>query len=539
MKDILYIIYGSRTGNSRSIAELTNRYAKQVALKTCLLEMKSMEFQLLDKIHNMLLIVSTHGEGDPPAVAMEFYNYLHDKKRKDLKQLNFSVLALGDSSYKDYCKTGKDLEKRLLQLGSKKILPVQECDVDFEEVARDWIKKAVEAHFHLIQADKQFPSTDFSFDFYVDSQNTKGEFQVRVKEKRNLCGSDSTKKTIHLAFSLEGVNKQYKPGDSLAIQCTNSRFLVDRLLRKLKFDGTHAIQNNGSIELLKESLIKHYELSLLTPVVLKKYASIANIEALNRIIASSKAIEEYCFNHDVLDMVSDFPVVIKPEQFLTVLRKLKPRLYSVASSYNVYPDEVHITLGVMEYNLKDRSHIGITSSYLSDRIEVGEMISVYIENNDSFRLPENTDLPIIMIGCGTGIAAYRSFLQERAATKSKGDNWLIFGERNSKTDFIYQDELVRYLESGILTSLETAFSRDQAEKIYVQDIILKQSVEIYNWMENRNATVYICGNKRTMAISIRKALMKVIAKEGKLSKEEVKNYVSKLKSEKRWQEDVY
>lgn len=193
----------------------------------------------------------------------------------------------------------------------------------------------------------------------------------------------------------------------------------------------------------------------------------------------------------------------------------------------------------MEYDLKDRFHIGITSSFLSDRIDVGELISVYIENNDSFRLPVNSDHPIIMIGCGTGIAAYRSFLQERAATNSQGENWLIFGERNSKTDFLYKDELQKYLETGILTRLETAFSRDQSEKTYVQDIILKQSEEIYNWIENRCATVYICGNKRTMALSIRKALMKVISTVGKLSKEEVKNYVFKLKSEKRWQEDVY
>ncbi len=539
MKDILYIIYGSRTGNSRSIAELTERYANQVGLKTCLLEMKNVKFELLYKMHNLLLIVSTHGEGDPPAVATEFYNYLHDKLREDLRQLNFSVMALGDSSYKDYCKTGKDVENRLLQLNANKILPVQECDVDFEEVARVWIKTAVKEYYHLIKADKPFPKTDFSFDFYVDGLNTKGEFQVRIKEKRNLCGDNSTKKTIHLVFSLEGVDKKYAPGDSLAVQCTNSRFLVDRLLRKLKFDGTHAIQNNGSIELLKESLIKHYEISLLTPVVLKKYAKVANNKDLNNLTESSEEVDEYCLNHDVLDMVSDFPVIIKPEQFLSVLRKLKPRLYSVASSCSAYPNEIHITMGVMEYDLKDRAHIGITSSYLSDRIEVGEMISVYIENNDSFRLPVSTDHPIIMIGCGTGIAAYRSFLQERAATNSKGESWLIFGERNSKTDFLYRDELQKYLETGILTRLETAFSRDQSEKIYVQDIILKQSVEIYNWMENRCATVYICGNKRTMALSIRKALMKVISMEGKLSQDDTKNYVSRLKSEKRWQEDVY
>lgn len=314
MKDILYIIYGSRTGNSRSIAELTERYANQLGLKTSILEMKNMKFELLYQIHNLLLIVSTHGEGDPPAVASEFYEYLHDSKRRQVERLNLSVLALGDSSYKDYCKTGKDFENRLLQLGAKKMLPLQECDVDYEEVARDWIRTAMKSYYHLIKLGKQFPKTDFSFDFHVNGINTKGEFQVRVKEKRSLSGDNSTKKTLHLAFSLEGVTKKYEPGDSLAIQCTNSRFMVDRLLRKLEFDGTHAIQNNGSIELLKESLLEHYEISLLTPVVLNKYALIANSKELNGIISNSKKIEEYCANHDVLDMVSDFPVIIKPEQ---------------------------------------------------------------------------------------------------------------------------------------------------------------------------------------------------------------------------------
>ena len=537
MDDTLYIIYGSRTGNSRSIAETTQRFAKHVGLKSCLLEMKKMDFDMIHKLKNLLLIVSTHGEGDPPAVAMEFYNYMH-QDRKNLDEVRFAVLALGDSSYKDYCKTGKDFDVRLLQLGASRLVPLRECDVDFEDTARKWIEDVV-GIFGLEIRGEVNKQKEFSFDFYADALSLNGEFQVELKEKRNLCSNESTKRTLHFVLSTGDTKKEYLPGDSIAVICSNSRLYVDRLLKQLKFDGTHPIRNKDRLDLLKQVLITKYELSLITPVVLKKYAELVNVEALNAIVENKSMMDKYCAQHDVLDMVSDFPDDIRPEELLSVLRKLKPRLYSVASSSKAYPKELHLTMGVMEYSLKDRSRIGITSSYLSDRTEVGERLSIHLENNDSFRLPKDANTPIILIGSGTGIAAYRSFLQDREASHAKGDIWLIFGERNSQSDFLYRDELLAYKKEGLITRLDTAFSRDQKEKIYVQDKIREHATDIYDWLTNKGANIYICGNKRTMAVGVRSALKDILSSEGNMNELEATDFIKKLKSEQRWQEDVY
>jgi sulfite reductase (NADPH) flavoprotein alpha-component len=510
-----------------------------MGLESCLLEMKAMDFEIIDKLKNLLLIVSTHGEGDPPAVAMEFYNYMHLDERKSLDGVKYAVLALGDSSYKDYCKTGKDFDARLLQLGGSRLISLRECDVDFEETARKWIEDIVGEFYLDIKGKGVNKQVGFSFDFYADALSLNGEFQVELKEKRNLCSDESTKKTLHFVLSTGDTKKEYLPGDSIAVICSNSRLYVDRLLKQLKFDGTHPIRNKDRLDLLKQVLISKYELSLITPVVLKKYAELVNTETLNAIVENKSLMDEYCAQHDVLDMVSDFPTVIRPEDLLSVLRKLKPRLYSVASSSKAHPKELHLTMGVMEYSLKDRSHIGITSSYLSDRTEVGERLSIHLENNDSFRLPKDANTPIILIGSGTGIAAYRSFLQDRKASHAEGDIWLIFGERNSQSDFLYREELMAYKKEGLLTRLDTAFSRDQEEKIYVQDRIREQASVIYDWLINRGANLYICGNKRTMAVGVRSALKGLLYSEGNMNELEATDFIKKLKSEQRWQEDVY
>ncbi len=538
MSSTLSIIYGSRTGNSKSIAEVAERYANHLGLKTRLLDMKTMNPEVIGEINNLLLIVSTHGEGDPPAVALNFYNYLHQKHNSSLAQLNFSVLALGDSSYKDYCKTGKDFAERFKELQANCTYDLVECDVDFEETARQWIIDAVDVFKNRLNGHFKPEKQDFSFDFH-STDDESGTFQVVVKEKRNLCSEDSTKKTLHLALSLGETKKEYKAGDSVAIKCTNSRFFVDRLLKQLQFDGTHTIWKDDTPRFLKQVLLEDYELSLLTPVVLNKYAEFSDKDDIKQLFGGDDKVKSYCANHDLLDLVTEYPGNISPEDFLTVLRKLKPRLYSVASSSVAYPGEVHITLGVMEYDLDDRPHIGVTSSFLQDRIEVGDRISIYIENNDSFRLPENPKAPTIMISNGTGIAAYRAFLQERKALSAKGKNWLFFGERHSEKDFLYKDEILGYVEDGTITKLNTAFSRDQEEKIYVQHKLLENASDIYDWIANKKAVVYICGNKRTMAVGVRQALLDILCKEGNMSKEEAQGYIKTMKAEKRWQEDVY
>ncbi len=538
MNNTLHLIYGSRTGNSKSIAEVANWYAIHLGIKTQLLDMKTMDPNVIKEIQNLLLIVSTHGEGDPPAVALKFYNYLHSEFNESLEKLNFSILALGDSSYKDYCKTGKDFEKRLKELKSKCVFDLVECDVDFEEIARKWILDAVGLFKTQMKVSSSESKKDFSFDFHASGKDS-GAFQVIVKEKRQLCAADSLKKTLHLVLSFGDTSRDYLPGDSVAIKCTNSRFLVDRLIKQLHFDGTHSIMDNENDRFLKQILVEDYELSLLTPVVLNKYEAFSKSKTYSKMLDNSQQIKDYCANHDILDLVTDFPCEIQPEELLSVLRKLKPRLYSVASSSKAYPYEVHITLGLMEYNLNERPHIGVTSSFLSERIEVGERVSIYIENNDSFRLPKDHNTPVIMIANGTGIAAFRAFLQEREALNAQGENWLFFGERHSDKEFLYKDEILEYVNKGLLTHLNTAFSRDQEKKVYVQHKLTEKANEVFDWIHHKKAVVYICGNKRTMAADVRKSLHNILCSKGKLSEQEAQSYIKQMKFEKRWQEDVY
>jgi len=534
----LHIIYGSRTGNSKSAAQLAEKYANHLGLDTCLLDMKTMNVSIMANIKNLLLVVSTHGEGDPPAVAQKFYNYLHHTHKASLNKLKFSVLALGDSSYKDYCKTGKDFEKQLKELGAQSIFPLVECDVDYEKNAKEWIEMAVNTFSNLLRPTKKAQDKLFSFNFHSNSTD-EDTFQVIVKDKYLLTHPDSDKKTFHISLSSENLKLSYLPGDSIGIPCHNSRFLVDKLLKQLKYDGTYSIGEKGRIRLLKQVLIEDLELTLITPLVIKKYAELIKNDKLEQLISNQTELEQYCERHDILDLVTDFPSQLNHEQFLSILRPLKPRLYSVASSCLKYPNEVHLTLRLMKYSLHKRQYIGVSSSFLSDRIDSGESMPIYLEENISFRLPENKDTPIIMIGNGTGIAPYRAFLQERDHCQAKGDNWLIFGERSFKSNYLYKEEILDFKERGILTRLDTAFSQDQKDKIYVQDKIIEYGHDIYDWLINRKAVIYLCGSKRTMAKGVRESLLGIFCKEGQLSIQEANDLINELKMKKQWQEDVY
>lgn len=534
----LYILYGSRTGNSFSAAQVASKYANHLGIKTQLLDMRTMDLTLTGKIKYLLIAVSTHGEGDPPAVAQKFYNYLHHTFTSSLQELKFSVLALGDSSYKDYCKTGKDFDKRLKNLNAQCISPLMECDVDFENNAKLWIETSINKFADLLSPSKKEQTKPFSFNFHSNSTDD-NSLQVTVKEKHLLSHENSHDQTYHFSLSHENSHLEYKPGDSIGIPCYNSRLFVDRLLKKLDYDGTYPIREKEQIRLLKQVLTEDYELSLLTPVVVNKYAALVQNTKLNQIVQNQTELNSYCQNHDTLDLVTDFSGKLSIEEFLSVLRKLKPRLYSVASSSLKYPNEVHLTLKSMNYSLNNREHIGVTSSFLSHRIEKNETLSIYIEDNESFRLPENTNQPIIMVGNGTGIASFRAFLQEREQLGAKGDNWLLFGEKNAKFNFLYKDEITEFVNKGVLTRLDTAFSRDQKEKIYVQDKIKEYGRDIYKWLIDRNATIYLCGSKRTMAKGVRKAMQDVFCSEGNLSKKEALDLIAQMKERKQWQEDVY
>lgn len=535
----LHVIYGSRTGNSQSAAILAYDYARHLGIATEIHDMNTMNPASIATMKNILVAVSTHGEGDPPAVAENFYHYIHSDKAQLPAETKFSVLALGDSSYKDFCKTGHDIRNRLLELGASEISPLVECDIDYEENAKKWVQQAVEAFEAIVPKTIPQSKKEFAFEINrVDSEND-NIFYAEVKEIKRLTDARFPKRTLHMVLSMEKFAEDYQPGDSFGIYVHNSRLLVDKLLKQLKFDGSTTVETAKGPRLLKEALVENYEITVVTPLLVEKYAKIASNNNLISLISDKALLHSYCETSDVLDLVTDFPGPITPQELIDLLRPLNPRLYSVANAPEVFPHEAHFTIGLIEYTQKGRHHTGVCSTYLSDRIDEGDAIPVFLEKNEKFRLTEDDSRPIIMIATSTGIAPFRGFLQQRLNRKATGENWLFFGDRHAQSDFLYKDELEEFQKAGILTRLDTAFSRDQEHKIYVQHRMKQHKKDLFRWIDKKKAIVYVCGNKRTMGQSVKDALEDIIASEGHLSKDQTLDYIQKMKDEKRLLMDLY
>lgn len=536
---ILYVVFGSRTGNSKAAAELANDYAAYLGITTRLLEMKNINAHIFSNIKNVLLAVSTHGEGDPPAVAESFYNYIHSGKIPSMKNVRFSILALGDSSYRDYCKTGKDFRKKFLEMGGEEIYPLTECDIDYEKNASRWAREAVKTFEKILPSQKKVHKNAFSFEINKNLSDYENAFYAKVLKKNYLTRPGYGKSTLHLSLSMDGFTEDYQPGDSFGVYMNNSRPFVDKLIKQLGYDGTTLVEVNNTKKMLKEALVSHFELTLLTPVVIAKYAGLTGGPSLNNLLNDKEKLSSYCKSGDILDLVSDFPARLKPDDFLSVLRNLAPRLYSVASSSMVFPGELHLTASLIDYSLNGRRHRGVCSTYFEDRLSEGDSVPVFLEANEKFRLPEDDTVPVIMICTGTGIAPFRAFLQQREYTGATGENWLFFGDRHKESDFLYKEEMMRFLKSGILNRHYTAFSRDQKEKIYVQHYLLEYAAEIFNLIQNVNATVYLCGNKRYMGQDVKKCLENIIAKEGNMKRNHAADYLQELKRNGKLQMDLY
>ncbi len=535
----LHVIYGSRTGNSKAAAELACGYARHLGLESHLVDMSHIDKGEFAGYRNILLAVSTHGEGDPPAVAQKFYDFIHSMEAPEMSNVRFSILALGDSSYRDYCKTGKDIRQRFLDLGAEEAYPLVECDIDYEENAKEWVRRGVDTFGKILPGEKNMPGRGFAFEINKRESDHENAFYARVIGKRFLTKPGYKKRTLHLALSTEGYPERFHPGDSFGVYLSNSRLLVDLLLKELKYDGTIVVNSIKGRKLLKEALISDYEITMLTPVVIGKYADLSKNRELGFLVKNKEFLDNYSKTRDLLDLVRDYPSDISPHDLLSVLRNLAPRLYSVASSPLAVPGELHFTASLIEYSINNRRHRGVCSVYFSDRIEVGDTIPLFLEANERFRLPLDDSLPVIMIGTGTGIAPFRAFLQQRNHTGAKGENWLFFGDRHRKSDFLYETEIEGFRKSGLLTRLNTAFSRDKEELRYVQHHLLKHSKEIFEWIHHKNAVVYICGNKRTMGQDVKSCLEEIVASQGGLSAEESMAYLQNLKSENRYQTDLY
>ncbi|MDP4209878.1 MAG: assimilatory sulfite reductase (NADPH) flavoprotein subunit [Bacteroidota bacterium] len=533
----LTILYGSRTGNGASVAQKLKRAAEARGFKIHFYDTNDYSVSKLKDEKHLLVIISTHGEGVPPIAAEEFYNFVHGKRSPKLNETKFSVLALGDSSYLHFCKTGKDIDQRFEELGAERIFPRIDCDVDFEAKADEWINGVLDKLSENKPASKAKEEVKLSEKSVAPVYNKQNPFKAKLLEKIQLNGRGSEKETWHYELSLEGSGLTYEPGDAVGVYGLNSQRAVYELIQTLALNPDEQVEFDGKYQSLEHVLTHHLEISSITTDVVKKYNELAQSENLSVILSDTETLKAFLYGRDIVDLVSEYPVELSATQLIQLLRKLQPRLYSISSSPNAHPDEIHLTVAAVRY-ANTRYKEGVCSTFLADRIGDDEFVSIYIEKNPEFRLPSNSETPVIMVGPGTGIAPFRSFLEEREASGTSGKNWLFFGDRRFETDFLYQTEFQNHLKKGVLTRLNVAFSRDTDQKVYVQHKMKQHAAELFRWLED-GAHFYVCGDMQYMWRDVHQTLVDIVAGEGGLSPDKAQEYIQNLKKSKRYQVDVY
>jgi sulfite reductase (NADPH) flavoprotein alpha-component len=536
------ILYGTQTGNAQGLAENAGKALEGRDFQVTISSMSDFKPNKLKKVQNLLIIVSTHGEGDPPDNALSFHEFLHSQRAPKLDDLRFSVLSLGDSSYEFFCQTGKEFDQRLEELGGTRLYPRVDCDLDFDELAAEWLE-GVLGGLSEVQGENIDPVSATAPQAGESVYSRTNPFKAEVLENINLNGRGSNKETRHLELSLEGSGLTYEPGDSLGVYPENEPDLVAMLLEEMKWDPEEMVTINkqGDVRPLKETLTSYFEITVLTKPLLEQAMELSANKDLRELLSpgNEEKLKAYINGRDLLDLARDFgPWDVSAQEFISILRKIPARLYSIASSLSADPDEVHLTIGAVRYNSHGRERKGVCSIYCSERLQLGDKLSVYIQHNQNFKLPENPDTPIIMVGPGTGIAPFRSFMLEREEIGSEGKSWLFFGDQHFVTDFLYQTEWQKWLKDGVLSKMDVAFSRDTHEKVYVQHRMLEHSKELFKWIQE-GAVVYICGDEKKMAHDVHHSLLAIIEREGGMNPKEAEEYLADMQQKKRYQRDVY
>lgn len=542
-KTAVTLLYGSQTGNGKSVAKTFAEKARALGLALTVKDMNDYTPQQLKNERLLLLVVSTHGEGEPPAAAETLHRFLHSPRAPQLPDLQYAVLALGDRSYAHFCQTGRDFDEKLAQLGAKRLTERVECDVDFQEDAEGWIaavldKIKIENSTPAVAVGAPAAGAPVAAPAAVSPYNRKSPFGAPVLEKIQLNGRGSTRETWHLELSLQGSGLQYEPGDSLGVWPQNPPELVQEVLKATILPPQERVDWDGEKTTLAEVLTHHVELTLITRDVLEKLFARTRYPKLAALLQDANALRQYAWGRDLADLLREFPDIWAADSLLRVLRRLQPRLYSIASGPSFAEGEAHLTVSAVRYDTNGRKKRGAASTWLADGLKAGQTARVFVERNEYFKLPQNPDMPILMIGPGTGVAPFRAFVQEREASGARGKSWLFFGNPHFETDFLYQTEWQQALKKGALSRLDVAFSRDQAEKVYVQHRLLQQGREVYDWLEN-GAYIYVCGDKSRMAGDVQEAFRQIVAEHGGRSAEQAAEYVAELKRQRRYLEDVY
>ena len=536
------LISASQTGNARRVAEQLRDDLIAAKLNVNLVNAGDYKFKQIGQEKLLLIVASTQGEGEQAEEAVALHKFLQSKKAPQMKDTAFAVFALGDTSYEFFCQAGKDFDSRLGELGAERLLDRVDADVEYKDVAQEWRKRIVEVLKQRVPANtsgQAAPTLAGSVNQVDSSPYTKElPLTATLAVNQKITGRDSDKDVRHLEIDLGDSGLRYQPGDALGIWFENDPQLVQEVVELLWLKGDETVEVNGKSLSLCEALQHHIELTQNTTPIIEKYAGLCRDEHLTGLLADKTALQQYAQTVPFVDMVRRAPTELAAQQLVDLLRPLTPRLYSIASSQAETESEVHITVGVVRYDIDGRPRTGGASGYLADRLEEDGEVKVFIEHNDNFRLPANPEAPVIMIGPGTGIAPFRAFIQQRDNDGASGKNWLFFGNPHFTDDFLYQVEWQRYVKDGLLTNIDLAWSRDQAEKVYVQDKLREKGAEVWQWLQE-GAHVYVCGDANRMAKDVEQALLEIIAENGVMDLETADEYLSELRLDRRYQRDVY
>ncbi len=533
------IISASQTGNARRVANELSQDIERLGIAVTHLPAGEYKAKKLSQEEILILVTSTQGEGEPPEEALSLYKYLFAAKAPKLTHLQFAVFGLGDASYPKFCQAAKDFDQRFAELDAQRLLVRVDADTDFQTVSTSWRQAVIDKLSQLQLSNTQSP-TENSTSIAVNSSlyHRDNPFIAAVNVNQKITSRDSDRDIRHIELDLSDSDLHYQPGDAVGVWYQNSNELVEEILSITQLAGETPVEHHGQQIALKTVLTEYVELTQNTPIIIEKYAQAVQHPELLTLMGDREALLEMSQTLPLVDMLNRYRGKIAAQTFVELLRPLTPRFYSIASAQDEVGSEVHLTVNVVRYQVDDKIRMGGASGFLANQIADQDQVKIFIEHNDNFRLPDDTDAPIIMIAAGTGIAPFRAFLQQRASQGATGKNWLFFGNPHFISDFLYQVEWQSYVKEGLLTRIDLAWSRDQAEKIYVQDKLIAQASDIWQWLQE-GAFIYVCGDAKRMAKAVDLALQQILMTQAQYSQEQAISYLDELRSQKRYQRDVY